>query len=190
MKNANANGHASGDKSLASKRGKTIRALLAEYTFDPKMSPNQRLAHFLDWLAQRAPYVAVPANVALQAIQGYARTPNANNEEVRLFAKRVSKARLIMLKVYKRGLVVQQNIGMRATVDDEDCADTQQRRNVERLVSATNTVKATAQIIDPSKIQDDKLRSWIKGGVASVLRALDADARLDKLLPPPREEEK
>lgn len=181
-------GHAENDKTLTTKRVKSLRALIAEYRLDPKMSRSQRLAHFLDWLAQRAPYTVVPPNIALQAIMGYARTPSVNKDEVKLLQNSVSAAREIMLKEYQRGLVVFKRIGMRGTVDDQDCADTQQRRNVQRLMGAHRKVKETARIIDASKIEDDKLRSWIKGGVANAMRALDADARLDKLLPPPKEE--
>lgn len=190
MKNEDGeHGHAPNDK-VTGKRIKSLRALITEYRFDPKMSRGQRLAHFLDWLAQRAPYTFVPANIALQAIQGYARTPAATNDEVKLLAKSVTNARRIMLKEYKRGLFVLPKVGMRGTVDDQDCADTQQRKNVERLMGAHMTVKATSRIIDANKIKDDKLRSWIKGGVAQAMRALDADGRLDKLLPPPKDPEK
>lgn len=182
-------GHAPNDRALTSKRIKSLRALITEYRFDPKMSRGQRLAHFLDWLAQRAPYTFVPANIALQAIQGYARTPAATNDEVKLLAKSVTNARRIMLKDYKRGLFVLAKVGMRGTVDDQDCADTQQRKNVERLMGAHQTVKATNRIIDATKIKDDKLRSWIRGGVAQAIRALDADGRLDKLLPPPKKDD-
>ena len=183
------NGHAQNDKTLTQKRVKSLRALIAEYRFDPKLSRSHRLAHFLDWLAQRAPFTAVPPNIALQAIHGYARTPGPNSDEVRsLWKNAVKKAREILETEYKRGLHVENGV-MLATVDDQHCADTQQRKNVKRLMSATRRVKQTGAIIDPNKIKDEKLRQWIRGPVASAMRALDAETRLDKLLPPPKRED-
>jgi hypothetical protein len=181
-------GHAQSE-TAAPKKVRSMRVLISEYRFDPKMSRSQRLAHFLNWLAERAPYTVAAPNLALQAIMGYARTPNQNKDEVKLLTNSISAAREILMREYKRGLFVMRGVGMRATVDDQDCADTQQRRNVQRLMGAHRKVKETSRIIDPAKIEDDKLRSWIKGGVANALKSLDAEGRLDRLLPPPKPKE-
>lgn len=183
---SNGHGHAANDKTPTNKRVKSLRALISQYECDPKLSRSHRLAHFLDWLAQRAPFTPVPPAIALQAIQGYARTPPINSDEVRsLWRNSVKSAREILRKDYRRGLDVEDGM-MCATVDDQHCADTQQRKNVKRLISATKRVKETASIIDATKIKDEKLRNWIRGPVATAMKTLDAESRLDKLLPPPK----
>lgn len=167
----------------------TLRNLIAEYKHIASMSRSQRLAHFLDWMAQRSPYQVIPANLAVQAIQGYARTPSPSKDEVKLLGNCYSAARTMLMNEHRRGLVVVRGLGLRATVDDQDCADTQQRVNVQRLVGAHSKVKETARIIDASKIADPKLREWVKGGVANAMRALEGDDRLSRLLPPPKPQE-
>lgn len=171
------------------RRGKSTSLvdIIGGYRFDPLMSRTQRLAHFLDWLAKEAPFQACPGNMALRAIMGYARTPRQDTDEVQSLLGVTSAARSVLMKTYGRGLYVVRDVGMRATVDDEDCAQTQQRSNVKRLMSAHRRVKETQAIIDPSKIRDEKVKRWVTSGVTNALKALDADDRLTRLLPPAQE---
>jgi hypothetical protein len=167
-----------------SRSSRTVLDILSRYKVDTELSRTKRLAHFLEWLAVEAPYQYVAPNLALKAIMGFSRTPRPKSDDVKLLQSSVTKARQILMDEFGRGLHVLRSVGIRATVDDQDCAQTQQRKNVERLVSAHGSVKRTAEIIDVSKVKDERTRTWLRTGVAGMLKAIDADGRLDKLLPP------
>lgn len=92
---------------------------------------------------------------------------------------------------YQLALDVEKPLGMmRATVDDDDLASTQQVREVGRVRSAVSAVKRTNDLISPSKVRDPALKNWLRVGVAPLLKTLQEDDRIFRLLPPKKDEEK
>lgn len=171
---------------LAARRPKprNIRALVDEYRFEAAMSMVERAAHFFDWLAKKAPYQLCPPNLAVKAVTGFARLPKETSDEVMRFRARGTSIRAALGRVYGRGFNVEAPLGMmRATVDDDDLASTQQVREVKRVRSSVNAVKRTNGLISPSKVRDPGIRKWLNTGVAPLLKALEDDDRLFRLLP-------
>lgn len=178
------------ERAGAFKRPKNLRALVEEYRFEAAMSLVERAAHFFDFLARRAPYQLCPANLALKAAMGYARLPKETGDEVMKFRDKGTAIRKALGRVYGRGLNVELGM-MRATVDDDDLASTQQVREVKRVRSSIAAVKRTNDLISPTKVRDPAVRRWLGTGVAPLLKALEADDRIFRLLPAkPKEDEK
>lgn len=177
-------GSSHGSTRSKKKKSANILMIISDYKPEPGVSKGQRLAHFLHWFSIKAPYVYVPSNFCVRAIMGYPYTPKVDAPDVISLQGCVSRAREIMLDKHRRGLHSLRGLGLRATIDDQDTANTQLRGNVKRLVGAHNATKRTASIVDASKVRDDRIRAWVRGGVVNALKALDADGRLDRLLPP------
>lgn len=167
------------------KRPKKLRTLLeSEYKMDTTLGISARAAELFDFLARKAPYQLCDAALAFQVVMGMGRRPRENSEEVMTFRGRSTTIREILGKTYGRGFVVEKPFGlMRATVDDEDLATTQQAREVERIRSAVGAAKRTNDLIDVAKIRDPAVRGWLKGGVSPLLKSLREDDRIFKLLP-------
>ncbi len=157
--------------------------LLAEYRAPDAMAKCHRLAHFLDWFARKQPKVPIAANLIYRAITGIPRTPRMETPEVDAVKSGMSRAREILKEQYRRGLVSERGLGFRATVDDEDTANTQLRRDARRLVSAHRGMESTAKIVDPAKVKNAELRAWVTKAVNPLLKVLDEGDRIHRLLP-------
>lgn len=170
-----------------SKRAKpvsNVRSVVEEFQLDMKMSIVQRAAHFFDYLAKKAPYQACPPNLAYKAVMGFGKLPREVSDDVLKFRKRSSSIREALGREYGRGLVVEPPLGlMRATVDDDDLAMTQQLREVHRIRSSVNAAKRTNALIKSSQVRDPAVRAWLKGGVSPLLKALTDDDRIFRLMP-------
>lgn len=173
----------------APKRGKSLRAALDEFRVDHRLVVTARAAQLFDYLAKHAPYQLCPPNLALKAIMGFAKTPRENGEDVMRFRARSTQIRKTLADVYGRGFLIEKPYSyMRATVDDEDLARTQQAREVDRIRSAVTSAKRTNALIAVSKVRDPAVRAWLKGGVSPLLKALTEDDRIFRLAP--KKEEK
>jgi hypothetical protein len=177
------NGHAG-----AGRRSKSVINVIARYKHEPGMSRAERMAHFLNWAAKELPGVPIPVNLVLKAIMGYTKTPRLGGEEVELLRGQTSAARKLLKEKYGRGLHAERGLGIRATVGDEDMADTQYRKDMRRVVSAVAGANETHALITPSKIKDERLRNWVKGAGDQV-KQLGLGDRLLKLLPPKPEDD-
>jgi hypothetical protein len=171
----------------ARKRNPVIASVEA-YKPPDGLTVAQRIAHFLHWMGGRHPGTPVAPNLIWKAIMSLPRTPRLDSDESRMAACACSRARPIMKEQYKRSIVYERGLGYRATTSDEDTASTQLRADASRLVSAQRGLAATAAIINPAKIKNDELRSWVTKGVLPTLKALSHDERITKLLPQKDEE--
>ncbi len=158
-----------------------VRAAADRYEYKHKLSKNERLCDFLDWMAREAPYALVPANFVVRAIDGQAKMPRDGTEETKKARARASTCRALMGERHKRGIVVDP-AGIRATVDEDDTMRSQQVRNVRRLQTAVASVRRTDDIVPTEKLRDPELRSW-KAGVRGALKAIDSDKRIFALIP-------
>lgn len=166
------------------KKPKNIRLLVDEFPLDPKLSPIARAGAFFAYLAKKAPYQFCPPNLALKAVQGYAKCPRDTSDDVIKFRRKGSSIRRHLAEVYEKGLVVLKPLGlMRATVDDEDLATTQQVSEVARIRSSVAAAKRTNALITLQNIRDPGVRTWLKSGVSPLLKALTEDDRIFRLMP-------
>lgn len=173
------------------RRPKNIRTLIQEFELDHKLGIVARAAMFLDYLARKAAYQLCTPSLVFMATMGMAKKPKDTSEEVVRFRHRSSSIRMHLCQFYNRGLVIEKPFGlMRATVDDTDLATTQQVREVERLRSSVNSARRTNAMITVAKVNDPAVRGWLKGAVNPLLKHLEEDDRIFKLLPAkPREED-
>lgn len=170
------------------KRPKDLKALSNEFEVGAGLSFIERAASFFDFLARRAPYQFCSPALAVKVVYELSRMPHALAEDSVRFRDRGGAIRKALGRLYNRGLVVERGL-MRATVDDDDLATTQQVRQVERIRSSVNAARETHAMLDVNKVRDAGVRRWLKGGVSPLLKHLQEDDRIYKLLPARKEEE-
>lgn len=164
-------------------RTKSILDEIKAYALDKTLSMPRRIAHCLDWCAGVSPQQYVPFQLLLKAVMGYGKTPNMNSKEIEQLRRRWTSVRKILLSQYKRDLVIERGIGARATHGSEDVAKTTLVTRVRRFEGARRSVENTLAIVDPGKIQDRELRSWV-GGLSPAFAQLESSDLVRKLLPP------
>jgi hypothetical protein len=169
----------------SNEKPKDVLAVIARYKpLENARYRADRTAHFLDFCAQEAKYVPIAFNLIVQAIDGLSRTPSQNSDIVRVMADSMSSVRKKLMDQYGRGLSSVKGLGVRATVDGDDLANTQLRNNVHRLVGAKKSVERTRDLIDPTQMKNPALKGWVQNGVSKMLSEMNAEKRLEKLLPP------
>jgi hypothetical protein len=152
------------------------------------LSLAKRTAHLLDWAARKGPGTLIPYNVILKGIMGYAHTPRIGNEEVDRFRHGpLGGARKYLQQQYKRDLK-NAGVGARATVDGLDVVKSVLPANVRRVNSAHAALGRAAKLVDPARLPaagpDRAWVEWYARTVSPALKALAADDRIAKLLPP------
>lgn len=157
---------------------------LKGYQLKQEQSLTRRAAHFLDWLARKHPGEYVQYNVLYKCILGIARTPRLDSEDVERMRRSLGRAKSILRREYNRGMVRRRSVGVRATFSDEDRATNELPAQVNRMRSAKQAVQSTVDAIDPRKITDAKIRSWLKRDIGGVLRAMNQADFDVKALPP------
>jgi len=162
---------------------------LKSYQLRQEQSLTRRAAHFLDWLARKHPGEFVQYNVLFKCIMGFARTPRLDSEEVERMRRNLGRSKAILRREYERGMVRRRSVGVRATYSDEDRATNELPQQVNRMRSAKQAVQSTVDAIDPRKITDAKIRSWLKRDIGGVLKAMNQADFDIKALPPAAKEE-
>lgn len=146
-----------------------------------------KAAHFLDFCAKEMPGQTVAWNLIARAIGGLGRTPGAGSEDVRSLQGRSTSIRNKLMKDYGRGLDTVPGVGARATVDDDDLADTQYHKQVVRIAGAQAAAAKTATHINPSRMKKADLKGWFVNS-SKALGEMNAEKRLERLLPAKKEE--
>jgi hypothetical protein len=103
--------------------------------------------------------------------------------------KGLGRSKDILRREYARGMVRRRSVGVRATYSDEEPATNELPSQVNRLAGAERAVQETVDAIDPRKITDTKIRSWLKRDIGGVLRAMNQADFDIKALPPATKEE-
>lgn len=158
------------------------------YKFEPKMALTTRAAHYLNWAAEHFPKQFTPYNVLVKAIMGYAKMPRLESEEVEKMRSGMSRVRQILRTKYQRDLFSVPGVGVRATTDDADVAQTTLPRQSRHLKSAQASFVLTANLCDASNIPDTpefaQIKKWVKTDVKGILAAITDPNFEKKLLPP------
>lgn len=156
---------------------------------DKKDSRTQRAAYYLDWAAKVMPKHYQPYNVLLTAIMGYTSRRRMDSDEVTSLRNSMGTVRKALQKYYGRTLDPAGS-GVRATVDDEDAATVALPKSLRRFRSAKNSVLAVNALIDPSKVRDPRIKSYLNRSVRDVIRMVGSEDFDRKLLPPGSDESK
>ena len=178
---------------MSSKKSDVTKAI-GDYKFNAKMSKTNRIADFLDWAARNYPRQFVPLNLVVKAIQGYSRTPQINSREVETTKAAMGRVNGILQGQYERSLYSVSGLGVRATVDSGDAAQTVMPKKSSRLKAAKNSFLATANLIDPAKIPDTPemrpWKQWIKVSVRDIVKTISAPDFEQRLLAPRSDSDK
>jgi hypothetical protein len=162
---------------------------IRSYKPDMKMSLPQRAAHYLDWAAASYPGSYTPYNMLLKAIQGYAKTPRVDSDEVERLRRSLNgSVKGILRKQYTREVVTQPGYGIRATSDDLDMVKNSLTKKMVRLRGARNSVAQTVGMVDPANIPqtaEGKLwKDWYSRSAKDVVRQLTSPEFEKKLALP------
>lgn len=165
---------------------KNLLKEINKYPRDEKLSIPRRVAHCLNWCADHCPLQYVPFHILLKAIMGYARTPQPDSKEVLALRQKWTPVRKILVREYRRDLVVERTVGVRATTSSEDVAKTTLGARLRRFEGARKAVESTLSIVDPEQIRDRQLRAWVTD-LRPVFAKLNSPDFAKKLLPPSEE---
>lgn len=160
---------------------------------DHTLSEVDRAAQFLDWAAQHMPMRFVPyAWIAKHAIIR-PRVPGPDSPEVVMIRKKIGAIKRSLWERYGRRTVPAprgQELGIRATTDDDDIAGTDFLSNKRRIYNGIKRLEDTRSKMDPSRMRDHGLKAMVIG-MDSVMRKLTQPDLMSRLkeLPPRREED-
>jgi hypothetical protein len=158
-----------------------------------ELAPNRRVAHCLNWAAEKFPYQYIQWNIMLKAIHGYRRLPRLDSEQVLHLKKSATAVRKHLLKYHERIMDSEPGMGIRALVDDADNLTIAMPKKARRLVSAKNSAEETAAHIDLSAVPDTPeyapYKKWMKRDMGGILKALERVKFDHRALPPARDEE-
>lgn len=146
-------------------------------------SRSQRIAYYLDWAAQTRKGQYEPYNEIAKAIDNRSSLPRMDSDHVKGVRRSIGAVRAVLQKRYQRDL--DSAVGsMRATVDDEDTASVALPKRMKRLRSAKNSLVATHQLIDPSKVKDARIKAYLQHDVRDIIKLVSSPDFDKKLLPP------
>lgn len=169
------------------KRGDKIATLIANFPIE-KASIPERVAHLL-WEARKAsPGEILPKNLVAKAVLGLPKTPPIDSDKTNLISRSVTAARAIMREKYGCSIHTEIGVGIRATTTADDQVSTRVTQAAIALESRARTLAAETSLVDPSEVKNEVNRKWLKNEVIPTVRKLEAEGRLQKLLPPKQED--
>jgi len=163
-------------------RGDVLGSFVSAYKIPGNSGFAQRIAHFLVGFAKMAPGIFVPYPMIARAIHGLPKTPSDGTQIVSTTQDSVGRARKIAQEEYGCSIASERGVGARATVGDEDLARTRVVPLARGLAMAHGRLAAETGLVDPEKIKDEKLKSFVKNEVRTTLKMLAADDRITRLL--------
>lgn len=159
---------------MARSNGKPKTINVTEFKIEKGQSLSMRVAAFLDWAADKYPGIYTPYNQLVRAVMGYDYTPRMANKEVMDIRKKLSHTRGVLRDQYKREIVSEKDLGVRATFNDADALMVALPKKVARARSATAALQATVSLIDPAKVPDTEefkpWKKWLKSDVREALK--------------------
>lgn len=162
---------------------------LVRYTCPQELSMPKRIAHCLDWCAKECPNQYVTLQILLKSVMGFSKVPNVNSKEVIGLRSKWTPVRKILLDQYRRDLVIERGIGVRATDGSEDVAKSTLGTKIRRFEGAKKAVEKTLAIVDTSEVKDKQLKAWVDT-LRPAFKALASPDFTKKLLPPAAEDKK
>jgi len=181
------------EKKKTTRKSKKLTVDFNGYRPPEELAPNRRVAHCLNWAAEKFPYHYLQWNMVLKAIHGYRRLPRLDSEQVLHLKKSGAAIRKHLLKYHERIMDSEPGMGIRALVDDADKLRIAMPKKARRLITAKNSAEETAAHIDLAAVPDTPeyapYKKWMARDVGGILKALNR-ARFDtRALPPSRDEE-
>jgi hypothetical protein len=164
-----------------------LMTVLDQWVPDMDLGIVARAASFLDFAARKKPGSPVAWTLVTKRVLGGSRMPNPDTKIVIDMMKRASAIRGVLERDYKRGLENVSGLGVRATVDSDDYAQTQLVRQAKRHESSYRRLTQGRSLVDPKTMKNKRLRTWVEG-LAPVFSS--HNERLSKLLLPPAEADK
>lgn len=162
------------------------------YKVDLDLPVSQRIANYLNWAAEKYPYVYSTYPILTKAVLGLPNTPRPDSRWIESIRHAMTHAKLVLYKLYSRSVDSQPGVGLRATVDDADVAVVVMPKKVTRFIAARKQVTDTRALIDLKKLPENeegrRHRAWLSKDVDSILKALD-EAKWMKALPPGKKED-
>lgn len=146
-----------------------------------------RAAAFLDFAARKKPGTPIAWSLVTKRVLGGGRMPNPDSKIVIDMMRRSSMIRGVLERDYKRGLENVSGLGVRATVDSDDYAQTQLSKRARRHESSYKKLIEGRALVNTKEMKNKELRSWVEG-LAPVLSS--HTERLSKLLLPPGDDKK
>ncbi|HYX20441.1 MAG TPA: hypothetical protein VFA98_06305 [Thermoanaerobaculia bacterium] len=166
-------------------RSNDMMNILEQWKPDMTRGIVARAADLLNFVKGKKPGAPVAWTHVTKCVLG-GRIPHADSKAVKDMMGRSSGIRAILMRDYGCGLENIQGLGVRATVDDDDLANTQLRRQVKQHEASRQRVLATRALINPSAMKNKELKGWVNNGVGALLSA--HNDRIAKLLLPPGDE--
>lgn len=170
------------------KSSKSTAVTFSNFTPDHSLNEVDRAAQFLDWAALNMPMRFVPYTwVAKHAIIR-PRIPGPDSPEVVMIRKKIGAIKRSLWDRYNRRTVAaprnqDQEMGIRATVDDDDVAGTDFLQNKRRIHNGIRRLEDTRSKIDPSRMRDHGLKAMVTSmdTVMKKLTQSDLMTRLKEL---------
>jgi hypothetical protein len=160
-----------------------------DYRLDSTKRIPARIAHFLDFAAERWPRRPLPHNVVLMFVMGFDRVPSMNDTDIKHMKSAIQRAKKILGDVYSRGFVTVKGVGIRATTDAEDRTEHELIPAGNRLDRAGTKFVAIRSSIDQSEFTTSEhgkaLKSYFTGTKEIVRQFRATSETIRALLPPP-----
>lgn len=168
---------------MAKRQTRNVSDVLKEHNTDVQATPAERLARFLDHVAQELPERFVDKRIAAKIAFAQKRLPGEDSDYVKKrLPSAMQGAKRILNKKYKRDLFCDKVEGIRATTGDEDVVKTTHRVKRRRIVSAINSYETTDGLVDQRNVSG-ALKSELQKA-RKAQRALDTFKNEVPQLPP------
>ena len=178
---------------LVKKKVTKVRKQAAVYTVDKGMGIAERIADYLNWLADEEPLeFATWSRIAFNVL-ALPRMPRNGTDPVRLVQRASSRAYRILETKYGRLYYPLRGYGIRACVNADDMSKNGIRTAVKRGRSSIATIRRQADLIDEREISNTAAMRPYKEFVANQLKpSLRSLASLEQrlALPPLVDEDK
>lgn len=159
-----------------------------KYATDSSLTVAGRVAHFLNWAADKYPKQFVQYNVLLKAIMGFSHTPRLNTQEVERLKDQMGHVAKLLYKRYGRETIAQPAVGIRASVDSADLLVNVAPRKARRLVKARDALVQTKELINldevPNLPEYRAYKEWLGKDVNDVLKLVNTEKFTERMLPP------
>lgn len=165
-----------------------VMSVLSQWEPDRDKGVVGNVASLLDFAARKIPGSPISWSVVTKCILG-GKMPHPDSKTVQDMRRRSSAARVVLGRDYKRGLENVHGLGVRATTDSDDYANTQLRRDANKLEGARTRFVTSHARVDPKTMKNKELRIWVEESIPKVLVSSYND-RMAKFLLPPGEDNK
>jgi len=153
-----------------------------------KMTPPERVVHFILWSAIHHPGRPVSVPHMVRVAYNLPKLPKEEAKDVISFGKKIGAVRKILYERHKKALISHPGLGFRASVDDADAARNDTERKAKRVVHAINGLDKSRHIVNRSNLSGALRERFDELG--EVTKRLTSSNIYDKLLPPNTEKDK